>query len=71
MLEHDITMVPRRDRRETRHPEPRLVAETEALGAETIRVIVRQALDRLLPTPLVRVLGRERRQRQAVRRRLT
>jgi hypothetical protein len=70
VLEHDITMVPRRDRRETRHPELRLVAETEALGAETIRVIVRQALDRLLPTSLVRVLGRERRERQAVQRQL-
>jgi hypothetical protein len=68
--EYGITMVPRVDRRETVNPQTRLVAETEALGAETIREIVRDALDALLPEPLVRVQGRERRQRQAVHRRL-
>ena len=68
--EYDITLVPRADGRETKHPQTRMVAETEALGAETIRTIVRQALDRLLPTPLVRVLGRERRERRGVWRQL-
>jgi hypothetical protein len=70
VIEHNITMVPRQDRRETRNPQTRLVAETEALGAAAIRAIVRDTLDTLLPAPLVRVLGRERRERRAVRRRL-
>jgi hypothetical protein len=70
VIEHDITLVPRVDGRETKNRQTRMVAETEALGANTIRAIVRDALDALLPDPLVRVLGRERRQRQAVRRRL-
>jgi hypothetical protein len=68
---YGITMIPRVDGRETRNPQTRMVAETEALGAETIRTIVREALEALLPTPLVTVLGRERRQRRQVRRQLT
>jgi hypothetical protein len=71
--DYNIVRVPRVDGREK--PDPvtgkrpvRWVAETEALGATNLRAIVRAELDILIPEPLVRVQGRERRQWNALRR---
>jgi hypothetical protein len=68
VTDYGIIRVPRVDGRETKNLQTRMVAETEALGATNLRNIVRSALDDLLPEPLVNVLGRERRQRSALRR---
>ena len=47
---------------------PHLAWEAEALGQAAIERLVRERLDQLLPEPLERVLERENRQREAVRR---
>ena len=43
-----------------------MVAETEALGADRLRAIVRDELDALLPRPLDSFRGRERTERGEV-----
>jgi hypothetical protein len=63
VTEHNIVKVPRLDKRDS---ETRMVAEVEALGANTLRQIVRDALDDLLPEKLVSVRARERVERAAL-----
>jgi hypothetical protein len=50
-----VPRVDGREKSEEKMGQTRMVAETEALGAERLRVIVRAELEALLPEPLVHV----------------
>jgi hypothetical protein len=60
IAEHGMPLIRRRDGRDG---QVRLVAETEAMPQAVLMGLVEDALRALLPTPLDRVHGRERRKR--------
>jgi hypothetical protein len=68
--QYSLPAITKSDRR-YKDGRPHQAVETEALQQTIIIEIVRRGFDALLPEPLDRVLAREQRQREAVRRRLT